>query len=1267
MGAGSSSTRRQGQVIQASQITSEALIVADGQAQGASGSDLFKSSLERVDASLDCEVLESRAPSPSKLSGTLSKQSSHGRLITKSVSSTRAQSTDNGPTPTTPQAAAKPAAEPPASPKTKLIFKRSPSAASAVTQPPNISSSKLPRRPSQPSPDTRTKPPITDTAQLFARSPLQQQLAESEAQLQKKSEENAHLRNEIKLLQGVVAKLQTKQNAAADMLKDALERCKSIEMEKERVLTAFDAFRDHKEAEISALLCTKEELERRIQQSAQWHCGSCAVHGRRQEYLSDMFATPTSETAPLGLGEYSPGEEVVNPMISMATPPGAIGGATLSSQVNVAPVTDVVVCVSGCLGVEEEVKHFLERCTVLKHWCARNGCLLTLVNCLPSSSSAPQLVRCSTPSASQTDSVRAIVRQEIEHCDAFISFIAEDINRMTRDEVEGSLSKDGQCELCIFCFNNNRTSKDSGHPGESEPQQQKAAALLKSNRAYSGRGSDGRTPALYAAIEKQILKSSKSKIVNGDSVEERATVVFDMLDSYVQQVLGRTRSSSESTADLAEKVLKIDIDTDRRLDMFRLRKDAVQQSILKQHASYPLVPALEKYIDKLDEHVSDVGPLPPLLILGDPGSGKTTLLAHWLTNHQQSNRTQHILHHFVTSSASSTANTRQMTQRFVWHLMQWLGVHDYRNLDMCQIEEFPTLLDQVSSRQANGVVLVLDGIERIEDQSKLSWLLEPLPVETRVIVACSRDLCPLKWRTWPTLDVDALSARHTKTLLRHFMGPLHKLLVPDQEMSLSGEVGQTTSNPLFTVLLSRHLASDSDPSTLAVRIQSGLDCKSIHKLLHHIFDGLDLLITVPTDVLKKVFCLVYVSQDGVVQDDLLQLCDITWISWLRLRYILTRHLLIVVHGGTVMLNGPHVRSVVEELYLNKPEEHAEYRSCLLRQLISRFESGYRSVQLWEELVSLFSQQTHADQKVLERFLVDADVVLDMLMAGNCPLLLETWLKTGKEKRDIASICCKMAMEGNSQCDQAELYRSTILMSAVSSFAVEFLDCPTKGIALARQCLSIREDILDPDHPSVARALHCLATIHLHIGQVDTAVQLIQQATSITEDTLGTMSRQMADHFCLLGMIAKKQNRQDAAEQFQLKAISTLQEVAKSTVATTVPHVARPTVFGQPEFGLSASKRAEAASSLDTAKTLNQQAMLFYMQADYKRAETLFMEVLSMRKQVYGSGGGDMHGDVAQSLCNLGMLYTDMGRYSEAEPLLEQSISIQQQLITYHCW
>ena len=224
----------------------------DGQEE--EGRDTFRSSVEAVDADLECEVLE---PS-TKVASTGTRQ--------QSVTSTQ-----------TVQSLGQQKRSPPA----KLTFSRTSSSGSFSLRPATPSPTKSTQKVS-PAIDGKRFTPSSPTpsnplqmSKFSTTTPLQQRLSECEAQLKSKTEENSHLRHEIKLQQGYVAKLRAERDDSVNARQDALERCRSIEIEKDRVMNAFEAFRDGKESELSALLRTKEELESRLLHTAQWRCAKC--------------------------------------------------------------------------------------------------------------------------------------------------------------------------------------------------------------------------------------------------------------------------------------------------------------------------------------------------------------------------------------------------------------------------------------------------------------------------------------------------------------------------------------------------------------------------------------------------------------------------------------------------------------------------------------------------------------------------------------------------------------------------------------------------------------------------------------------------------------------------------------------------------------------------------------------------------------------------------------------------------------------------------
>ncbi|MGB3188457.1 MAG: CHAT domain-containing protein, partial [Limnoraphis sp.] len=79
---------------------------------------------------------------------------------------------------------------------------------------------------------------------------------------------------------------------------------------------------------------------------------------------------------------------------------------------------------------------------------------------------------------------------------------------------------------------------------------------------------------------------------------------------------------------------------------------------------------------------------------------------------------------------------------------------------------------------------------------------------------------------------------------------------------------------------------------------------------------------------------------------------------------------------------------------------------------------------------------------------------------------------------------------------------------------------------------------------------------------------------------------------------------------------------------------------------------------DVANSLNNLALLYSDQGRYDEAEPLYQRSLA----IYEKALGGNHPDVANSLHNLALLYRDQGRYSEAEPLYQRSLAIREKAL-----
>ncbi len=79
-------------------------------------------------------------------------------------------------------------------------------------------------------------------------------------------------------------------------------------------------------------------------------------------------------------------------------------------------------------------------------------------------------------------------------------------------------------------------------------------------------------------------------------------------------------------------------------------------------------------------------------------------------------------------------------------------------------ENFVRCLDRVSSRLLKPVWVVVDNVHAMgEPEAKLDWLLDPLPINVRVIVSTTKPRCPQQWRcahVSPVVSAPQRSSRH---------------------------------------------------------------------------------------------------------------------------------------------------------------------------------------------------------------------------------------------------------------------------------------------------------------------------------------------------------------------------------------------------------------------------------------------------------------------------------------------------------------------------
>lgn len=167
---------------------------------------------------------------------------------------------------------------------------------------------------------------------------------------------------------------------------------------------------------------------------------------------------------------------------------------------------------------------------------------------------------------------------------------------------------------------------------------------------------------------------------------------------------------------------------------------------------------------KVTSHASSPGPVPPLLVEGVECSGKTTLLTRWIDQYRERSPPSLVLSYSVADLCHPSGDPSIVLKCLMFQIMRCFSTPFALVLDPGQlVRDFPKWLEKVSTMFPGGVVLLLDSIDRVKNfEIIFDWLMDPLPVDLRVIVSLRNDACPPSWRSWPLLSIDPMTESEVK-------------------------------------------------------------------------------------------------------------------------------------------------------------------------------------------------------------------------------------------------------------------------------------------------------------------------------------------------------------------------------------------------------------------------------------------------------------------------------------------------------------------------
>ncbi|CAH1273997.1 KLC4 [Branchiostoma lanceolatum] len=1067
----------------------------------------------------------------------------------------------------------------------------------------------------------------------------QSEIQDMQKKMEKLENENKRLRGELQALQKTVSKLRNERDAALNREYQALERAATFENDRDKVQRQFKIFRETKESELQDLLQAKRDLENRILKFAA-DDGTHVISDNMSDNLSysgtvdgGLLGNPGDWGTALGsepsLGSTVQmhlavkGPELATSLIDLDGPFTNINKddwtAAVSSLSQITPLLAQTlpscvfkIFISAPPDMCEEVQIlYKNHLPALQYKCACDGRVLVTVHFTeePWHEENPQTLW----------KLQNARKKQIQGSSLFLGLLGGQVDRYTVEDFEMSHLVNPGSRPALFCFRDK--TAPGGKPGSSVEE----AVMLK----------------------KRVRDSVPCKIIE-DYTEPKvgAKNLFDEIAKIVQMELGVGETEEGDSGDEKEEEASCFtwLDPDGNYE---------QMELFNSLTSICADIGFEKYYKQLNELVSAPGPMPPLLLMGTIGAGKSSLLAQWIKQLQQRSPPCLVLYHFVGYQSSSSTDAVHMIRSFTAQLMQHVMTPPHLPSDpSLLLDEFLRWLERVSSKQPGGLVLVIDSMDKFQHaESHTKFLLDPLPVDTRVVVSVTEQTCPQAWRSWPTVVLEPLNPGDIKQVIQaRWTTPKFSLTGSQEARFLAHCHIPACCSPLYVNTFLNQLMSCQNEEMMSEVLEECLKTPSVSELYLRILQTLE--DECPGHHHKSLFGKVMLAlracRNGLSEPELMAIVpDLTWSVWSLLWDMLSEGGVLCCKSGLITFTNQEAQDAVDRKFLSSNKDLKQTR----QKLVDYFSTFIRPVQTWWRAVdeAPWLLQVLGDVQHLHAVVVNLSVFQNLYTRGRCAELLAYWQFVGVEKSAMATEymnALKMLEDGMSDVTSSKL---ASLYELLGKFLKD-LSLLTLAVPPLQRALELRETSLDPDHPSVASALHHLAGLYAHWGKFNTAEALYKQAIDIYQNAFGSNHHQVARELEALALLYQRQNKFDVAEPLHKRAV---------TIRKRSPENSRLRSAGLEFLRKRAVHLEELSLGPDSpalARSLNELGVLFYLQGYLGTAEKLLQHSLSMRESVLDAS----HPDCAQSLHNLASLYVEKKEYAKAEPLYERALELRQE-------
>jgi len=605
-----------------------------------------------------------------------------------------------------------------------------------------------------------------------------------------------------------------------------------------------------------------------------------------------------------------------------------------------------------------------------------------------------------------------------------------------------------------------------------------------------------------------------------------------------------------------------------------------------------------------------------LLLYGESGLGKSALIANYFDKFK--NRSDSfVIEHYIGGAGELSNDLHQMLRRIMLEIKEEFELEDKVPSEPQKImDEFALWLHRVK----RPTVIVLDGYNQIEDElkEKLFYYIPEKLEHVKLIITSIKKSYPIN----NSHQIEPLTQEEQRVLVVDYLKGYGKTI---ERPILSNIIEHPqTTNTLFLRTLLNEIRLLGNFDNLQSDIENYLNSKDVVELFIKIFERLES--DYRENLAKEVLSLLYVSRDGLSEDNLMEIInqnttkELTRLEFSPLFLAIEEHL--INRGGLYGFFHDFIRLAVKNRYLREKELVDGER----RKIADYFEGREIDNQRVRELP--FQLFELGDRDRLYALLIEIEFFIPILEMEEYKLLkYVSFLDENKDKYDpfddkFDDDFIDKLLELLTKFEKNIKTFSSNELNKISFFFASYGKFEN-AILLLKKIINLKEKEFGKEHANLIRSYGDLGAIYSLSGDYDKAKKFHEKALDIKE------MQSKKDFFSIAISYSNKANNYFHNEKNLKKA----EEFYKKSI-----HL---------------KKKYFNGNYLSLATTYNNLANLYWTYKNYQEAEYYSLKDIEICEKILGKE----HVDMATSYVTIAFIYKAMEKYDKAEYFLEEALSI----------